>query len=161
MQAEQLVNKIARRRHLQPASLSADHRVAYGTLSFQYVPAEERLLVSVLVSRDEQWNKLGETFTRNYRRSTAALSDPNIGGMFDTAGATWTFDEATGVTSLVRRYPLDTSADIISRDIDRLSDLVPAWVVGWLTAVADIASGQAAPPHRPVTLTDNPYAGGM
>ena len=158
-QANQLVQEVERLRGLPQAPLGPEDQVAFGTLMFKYLPDQNRLVAAILVTHFDLWNRFNDEFTRNYRRSIAALSDPAIGGMFDTAGGAWMFEEATGKTYLYRLYPLETPPATINRDLDRMAEVVPAWASRWTGAVADIAQGKAPPPRRPVTLADDPYAG--
>ncbi len=157
--ADRLVLQVERLRGLRPDPLGKENQVAYGTLMLRYLPDTDRLMAAIMVNDFDMWKKMGAEFAGNYRRAVAALSDPAIGGMFDTGGGAWLFEEATGKTFLYRSYPLDTPAATIDRDIDRMAEVVPAWVTRWTGAVADIAHGHAARPAHPVTLKNDPYAG--
>lgn len=154
--ADRLAQDVARLRGIEGEPLRGE-RIAYGTLQFEYLADEQALKVAILVSEDELWNQLGDEFRENYLRSTRALSDPRIGGMFDTAGGAWEFDPKTGKTFLYRLYPLTAQPAAITVDIERMSDVVPAWETRWSAVVAEISQGRLAPPTRPVTLENDPY----
>ena len=157
--AEQLVMAVERLRDLPPAPLGPDDQVAFGTLMFKYVPERSQMIAAILVAHDPTWNRISDTFTANFRRARAALSDPQVGGRFDTAGGAWMFDEATGKTYLYTAFPLNTPPPAINAQIERMSSIVPAWETRWLAEVARIAHGKRSAPLRPVTLADDPYSG--
>ncbi len=158
-QADQLVNQVQRLRGLAVAPLGSEGQVAHGTLMFKHVPGEERLIAAILIAHDPSWNKLGDAFAANYRKARAALSDPAIGGRFDTGGGRWIFDEQSGKTYLYAAFPLDEPAANVSAQIDSMARIAPAWEMRWLTEVARIAHGKRPAPQRPVTLEADPYAG--
>lgn len=158
-QADQLVNAVQRLRGLPIAPLGPEGQIAHGTLMFKHVAGEDRLIAAILISHDPSWNKLGDAFAANYRKARAALSDPAIGGRFDTGGGRWLFDEASGKTYLYAAFPLNESAAAVSAQIDRMARLAPAWEMRWLTEVARIAHGKRPAPTQPVTLEADPYGG--
>ena len=157
--ANALVLNVAHRRNLPEAALGPANQVAFGTLLFKYLPDRQRLVCAILVTHDGLWDKIDAQATATYLRVNAALSDPAIGGRFDTGGGAWVFEAATGKTYLSREYPLDTPAEVIAADIDRMAQVVPAWATRWMYAVAQIALDHEPPPKRPVTIADDPYAG--
>ena len=157
--ANQLVMEVQRLRGLPPAPLQAEVPVAHGTLLFRFLPNSDRLTVSILVAHDPSWNRLSEQFAANYRRARAALSDPAIGGLFDTGGGGWMFEERTGKTYLYAAFPLDAPASAVNARINSMERVAPAWEMRWLTEVARIAHGEHPPPAQPVTLEEDPYAG--
>lgn len=156
-QANQLALDVAKLRGIEGRAFSPKGTVAYGTLQFQHIDGSDSLMVLILVSEDEMWDQLGEEFRSNYLKATNALSDPRVGGMFDTAGARWRFEPAGGRTFLYKTYSLDTPPQQIALDIEALSELVPAWETRWSSVVAGIAHGRIPPPVKPVTLQDDPY----
>lgn len=157
--ADQLVNQVQRLRGLPVAPLGPEGQVAHGTLMFKHVAGEDRLIAAILIAHDPSWNRLGDDFAANYRKARAALSDPAIGGRFDTGGGRWLFDEASGKTYLYADFPLSEPAAAVSAQIDRMARLAPAWEMRWLTQVARIAHGKRPVPAQPVTLEADPYAG--
>lgn len=157
--ADQLVMEVERLRGLPLAALGPGDQVAFGTLMFKFLADRDQLIAAVLIAHDPTWNRIGDAFTANYRRSRAALSDPAIGGRFDTAGGAWMFEEPTGKTYLFTAFPLDTPPAAINAQIERMAAVAPAWELRWLAEVARIAHGKHPAPTRPVTLADDPYAG--
>lgn len=157
-QADELAKSVVRQRGLQPASLSPKGVVSYGTLQFEYDAAGRQLVVSILTAEDQLWDQLGDEFKRNYLSSKRALSDPAIGGMFDSGGGSWRFEPDTGRTYLFRTYRLNTPPSQISSDLDAMANVVPAWTTRWSGAVAEIAQGIAPPPRSRVTLANDAYA---
>jgi len=155
----ELVMAVERLRGLSPTPLGREDQVAFGTLMFKYLAPREQLIAAIMVEDFDLWNKLGPDRAAKYKRSQAALSDPAIGGRFDSGGGAWMFEEATGRTYLYRSFPPDASAAEVNAAIERMAAVVPAWTTRWSTAVAEIAHGHAPPPQRPVTLADDPYAG--
>lgn len=156
--AEALVTEVQRLRGLPPAPLGAAGQVAHGTLLFKHLPDQGQLAVAILVAHDPTWNRISPTFAENYRRARAALSDPAIGGHFDTGGGSWLFEEATGKTFLYAAFPVDAPASAVDAQIERMARVVPAWELRWLAEVARIAHGKKPAPVRPVTLENDPYA---
>lgn len=155
--ANQLVTAVERHRGLPIVPLGPDNQIAFGTLMFRFLPDQQQLIGAILVSDDPTWNKYDADFTTAYRRSRAALSDDRIGGLFDTGGGAWMFDEASGRTYLYKIFPLDASPEAVDRGIEEMARLVPAWGSRWIGIVADISQGRRPPPSRPVTLEDDPY----
>ncbi len=158
-QANKLVLAVESKRGLQSTPLNAENQIAFGTLMFRFLPNRDKLVVAVLVAHDPTWNRINDQFTATYRRSRAALSDPQIGGLFDTAGSAWLFEETTGRTYLYREFPLDTLPAAINKSIGAIAEIVPAWEFRWLTAVAEISQGKRPAPSQRVTMDNDPYAG--
>jgi hypothetical protein len=157
--ASLLAMDVARLRGLKPEPLGPENQVAYGTLLLKYVSDPDRLVCAILISHDDMWDGYGEKAANAYLRATAALSDPNIGGLFDTGGGAWMFDRLSGKTYLFRAFPLNTSPAQVNDGITQLARVAPAWVSRWQGAVARIAHGREPPPRHPVTLANDPYAG--
>lgn len=157
--ANRLVMEVSRMRNLRPAPLGPDHQVAYGTLLFKYLPESERLVCAVLVTHNGLWRSFGDKRAAAFMRTIQALSEPAIGGMFDTGGGSWTFDQETGKTYLYVSYPLNADPSEVNRGIDAIARVVPAWATRWQLAVANIAQGREPPPKQRVTLQNDPYAG--
>lgn len=155
--AESLAQQLAKLQGFTPAKLNSQGRIAYGTLQFEHDAANNKLLVMILISDDQLWDKLGEPFRQNYLKSTQALDDPAIGGMFDTAGGRWRFEPASGKTFLYKAYPLDIAADKINEDASRMIALAPAWEARWSRIVAEVSQGKRLAPRQKVTLQDDPY----
>ena len=158
-QAQRLVQDISRLRGLKPAPLGPDHQVAYGTLLFKFVPESGRLVCAILVSHLGIWDQINDEATAAYRRYIAGLSNPRIGGMFDTAGGSWMFEASSGKTYLYQSFALDTPPKVVNQAIDGMARVVPAWVTRWEGVVADIVHGKQPPPTHRVTLENDPYAG--
>ncbi len=157
--ASRLVMEVSRLRGLRPAPLGPDHQVAYGTLLFKYEPESNRLICAIMVSHNGLWRSFGEEAANAVLRAMQALSDPAIGGMFDTGGGTWSFEKETGKNYLQVTFPLTADPAEVNRGIDSMARVVPAWVTRWLTAVARIAHDRAEPPKEKVTLENDPYVG--
>lgn len=156
-QADVLIQNVAKMRSLKLEPLEEDRQVAYGTLYLQHIPGDHVLRVAVLVAHDPQWNTINTEFTRNYLAARAALLNPAIGGMFDSAGGAWRFDEATGKTYLYREFPLDVAPQVVDESIEGMSRVVSEWEMRWLRIVARIAHGKGPAPVRPETIEDNHY----
>lgn len=156
-QADALIQKVAKEQGLKPEQLGDDNQVAYGTLQFRYVPENHMIETAILISQNGLWNKINDEATKKYLIAKQALMNPAIGGLFDSGGGSWRFEESTGSTYLYRDYALDTSAKAISQGIDAMTAVAPEWVSTWSTVVANIAHGHEPAPANPVTLKDNPY----
>lgn len=157
--ASRLVMEISRLRNLTPAPLGPDHQVAYGTLLFRYVPGPDRLVCAIMVAHNGLWQSFGEERANAYLRTIQALSDPSIGGMFDTGGGSWSFDKETGKSYLFVAFPLTADPVEVNRSIDAMARVVPAWTTRWRLAVAEIVHGGKPVPKQRVTLQNDPYAG--
>lgn len=155
--AKNVITEVIKSKGLSQPNFTDKILVSYGTLQFMYATSTKQVEVAILVSHDVIWDQLGEEFEQNYLLSTQALSDPKIGGLFDTAGGLWRFEPETGKTYLYKLYSLDTSPEIIRKDIDAMMRLLPAWETRWSSVVAEIAQGRSAPPTSPVTLENDPY----
>lgn len=155
--ADSLAQQLAKLQGITPAKLSPHGRIAYGTMQFEHDAVNNKLLVMILISDDQLWDKLGEPFRQNYLKSTQALDNPAIGGMFDTAGGRWRFEPASGKTFLYKVYPLDMAADKINEDVLRMLALAPAWETRWSRMVAEMSKGKRPAPREKVTLQDDPY----
>jgi hypothetical protein len=158
-QANVLLLDVERKRGLPPTKLGIEDQIAFGTLMFKFVPERNVLVVAILISHDALWNKIDDQASTAFLRAKAALSDPAIGGLFDSGGGSWMFERSTGKTFLFREFSLDTSGSSISNAIDEMTAVVPAWQSRWRNAVARIAHGREPPPQQPVTLKNDPYAG--
>ena len=157
--ADALIQKVAIQHGQKPLPLGDKSVVSYGTLQFQYIADSQEVEVAILAAEDELWNKLGSEFEHNYLKSKTALNDPKIGGMFDSAEGLWRFEPQTGRTYLYRSYSLQTPPQEIVRDIEAMSEVVPAWETRWGGVVAEISQGITPPPTEKVTLEHDPYAG--
>ena len=157
--ASRLVMEVSRLRGLRPAPLGPDRQVAYGTLLFKYVPEPDRLICAILVTQNGLWESLGEKMANAFLRTIQALSEPAIGGMFDTGGGTWSFERETGKVYLYVAFPLTADPAEVNRGIESVARVVPAWATRWQLAVANIAHGREPPPKQRVTLQNDPYAG--
>ncbi|HEX8556198.1 MAG TPA: hypothetical protein VF695_15955 [Sphingomonas sp.] len=158
-EANRLVMEVEALRGMPAAPLGADGQIAFGTMMFKYLPDRNQVIAAILVAHDPTWNRISPAFATNYRRARAALSEPAIGGRFDTGGGAWMFEEATGKTYLYAAAPADIGAAALNAQIERMARLVPAWETRWLAEVARIAHGKRPAPTRAVTLDDDPYAG--
>ncbi len=158
-QANATVEAVQKLRGLPPTPLGSENQIAFGTLMFKFIPETGALICAILVSQDGLWEQISPEFSANYLKTMTAYSDPKIGGMFDSGGGQWMFDRETGSLYLYRSYQPATPATAINADLDRMARLVPAWETRWGYAVAQIVHGKEAPPPRPVTLENDPYAG--
>ena len=157
--ANRLVMEVSRLRSLRPAPLGPDNQVAYGTLLFKYVPESDKLICAILVTQNGIWRSFGEQRAAAFLRTIHALSEPAIGGMFDTGGGAWSFERETGKAYLYVAFPLTADPAEVNRGIDAMARVVPAWATRWQLAVANIAHGREPPPKQRVTLQNDPYAG--
>lgn len=158
-EGSRLVMEVSRLRGLRPEPLGPDNQVAYGTLLFKYAREPDRLVCAILVTHNGLWQSFGETRANAFLRTVQALSDPAIGGMFDTGGGAWSFERETGKIYLYIAFPLNADPAGVNRGIDSMARVVPAWATRWQLAVANIAHGRAPPPKELVTLQNDPYSG--
>lgn len=139
-------------------SLGPERQVSFGTLLFKLIDEDKKLRCAILTADDELWDQLGEKFTANYLKSKKALSDPNIGGLFDSAEGKWLFDPKTGQTYLYRDFPIGTPPEDVNSAINAMAEILPAWSTRWSGVVAEIAQGITSAPKAKVTLKNDPYA---
>lgn len=130
--------------------------VTLGSIGFEYVPKEQKIAVRALVMYYSLWVNV-PTMQDRIRKTLAALDDPEIGGLFETGGAKWRFDEADAYLFLVHEHPFDASPDDLTGSVLALERVFPEWSASWLAVVGEIAHGGRAKPERAVTLELNPY----
>lgn len=154
--AEQLIGKVARQQGREFAGLPAANEITFGPTAFRYEPRTATVTASVLVVALDPWVTFPE-YRPAIERTLAGLSDPRLGGMFDTGGGEWMFDRTTGRLSLGVRRPVDVDPTEFKRAFERVQAVQPDWRMSWFAAVADMVHDGAAPPRNRVTVDENPY----
>jgi|GEM_PF-4518295 len=154
--AEVAIGKVLVARGAEYNGLPPSGRVGFGPLGFTYHSDGEQIEVSALIAEFSAWTLFPDR-QPNLEKTVAALSDPAIGGMFETDGALWKFDRDTGKLYLAYLLPADSDEDELAAAADRLERLHPAWSLRWLGAVGDIVHIGEPKPVQAVTLKDDPY----
>lgn len=155
-QADKTIGEVLRGRGAHYQGLPENGMAAVGPLSLSFDPQAGTITVAMLILESVSWTVFPER-RKDVETSLAALDNPEIGGMFDTAGGTWMFDEDTGKLRLGFGHPADADADALRASIEALEQIGPEWALNWIGQVGMIAHGQEKAPSEPVTLENNPY----
>jgi len=154
--AEVTIGKAVEARGARFGELSDSNMAAFGPLAYSYDPATERIVVSVLVAEFSAWTVFPDRRPK-IEATLAALEDPAVGGLFDTAGGTWHLDRDTGKLRLqIAHADLDDVSELLA-STEALQGVYPEWSLSWAGEVGKIVhNGAPLPPNR-VTVKNNPY----
>ncbi len=155
-QANALVASFGRSVGDHKASLDASDDRSFGECGFHYDPDRDVLEGRVFIERTWTADD-GPDVQANFRKVAAALNDPEIGGMFETAGGRFRLDEAKRMLFLTKDFPVaSTSAGELKREMEEMLDVGAVWTTRWLARVAGIAHGWQPPPTNRVTRESEP-----
>jgi hypothetical protein len=136
-QAEKLANSYGKSLGARYRPFDNRNFVSFGEVSFRYDPAKRSVVGFVFVTPVTMENPTPKQIA--YRASfVSSLNDPEIGGMFENAGAIWV---------------VDTNRQLRNK-IDEMVAISGSWVVDWWVQVADIKDGVMPKPTRRITRAD-------
>ncbi len=155
-QAEAAIGAVVEARGASFDGLPNSNMVAFGPLGYSYDPAVNQIVVSVLVTEFFAWTTYANRRPK-IEATLAALDDPAIGGLFDTAGGAWNFDRKTGKLRLQNTHEVSASSSELLASTEALQSVYPEWSLSWLGEIGKIVHNGAPLPRQKVTVANNPY----
>jgi len=153
--AEALVAAYSQKRGVPDRLLSEENKVTYGEVSLRYLPKSDALGIRVYVNAVLLEDAPPEEL-ENYQRIVSFLNDPEVGGMYEKAGASFVLDEEIEAYLLVKEIAVaQLTPPILFAEIERLEEVAPYWTTGWLGEVAMVMHGQKTAPTARVTIPEN------
>jgi hypothetical protein len=153
-QAEKLANSYGKSLGARYRPFDNRNFVSFGEVSFRYDPAKRSVVGFVFVTPVTMEDPTPKQIA--YRASfVSSLNDPEIGGMFENAGAIWVLDETLKGFFMTYEFPVATTTNRQLRNkIDEMVAISGSWVVDWWVQVADIKDGVMPKPTRRITRAD-------
>ena len=152
--ANALVQAFGKRVGRSEAKLDHNNDCSFGGFGLSY-NSEEGLLVGRVLIVGEYPSDVPPEIIENFNKVARALNNPEIGGMFESAGGYFVLDNQKRMFFLMKDYELTTvDADKLYTDMQDLIDLGAVWTIRWFSRVARITHGREAAPVKKVTRQD-------
>ena len=140
-------------------TLDAQGDRSFGDFGFRYLPQQDAIQVRIFIVR---------TLDKDYPERMPqimqvrnALTDPKIGGHYETDGAVFFHDQDQERLYLIKSFAVSTTTSAqFNQNVDRLRTIGARWFYSWFGHVAVQAFGKESVPAGQVSLASDPYNNG-